>query len=44
MMRGAQPLRAVRPVRLCLPRFYRDGYGKDFTILNLEDDDKQKRT
>lgn len=23
--------------------FYRDGYGKDFTILNLEDDDKQKR-
>lgn len=23
--------------------FYRDGYGKDFTILNLEDDKKQKR-
>jgi len=23
--------------------FYRDGYGKDFTILNLEDDDKQKQ-
>ncbi len=23
--------------------FYRDGYGKDFTILNLEDDDKQRR-
>lgn len=23
--------------------FYRDGYGKDFTILNLEDDEKQKR-
>jgi len=23
--------------------FYRDGYGKDFTILNLEDDGKQKR-
>ena len=23
--------------------FYRDGYGKDFTILNLEEDDKQKR-
>jgi Type III restriction enzyme, res subunit len=23
--------------------FYRDGYGKDFTILNLEDDLKQKR-
>ncbi|RMH31193.1 MAG: DEAD/DEAH box helicase [Planctomycetota bacterium] len=23
--------------------FYRDGYGKDFTILNLEDDDKQTR-
>lgn len=23
--------------------FYRDGYGKDFTILNLENDDKQKR-
>lgn len=23
--------------------FYRDGYGKDFTILNLEQDDKQKR-
>ena len=23
--------------------FYRDGYGKDFTILNLEDDTKQKR-
>ncbi|MCX7411264.1 MAG: DEAD/DEAH box helicase family protein [Planctomycetales bacterium] len=23
--------------------FYRDGYGKDFTILNLEDDAKQKR-
>ena len=23
--------------------FYRDGYGKDFTILNLEDDQKQKR-
>jgi hypothetical protein len=23
--------------------FYRDGYGKDFTILNLEGDDKQKR-
>ncbi len=22
--------------------FYRDGYGKDFTILNLEDDDKQR--
>jgi len=22
--------------------FYRDGYGKDFTILNLEDDDKRK--
>ncbi len=23
--------------------FYRDGYGKDFTILNLEDDEKRKR-
>lgn len=23
--------------------FYRDGYGKDFTILNLESDDRQKR-
>ena len=23
--------------------FYRDGYGKDFTILNLEDDEKQRR-
>ena len=23
--------------------FYRDGYGKDFTILNLEEDEKQKR-
>ncbi len=23
--------------------FYRDGYGKDFNILNLEDDTKQKR-
>ncbi|MFG0246380.1 MAG: DEAD/DEAH box helicase family protein [Phycisphaerales bacterium JB052] len=23
--------------------FYRDGYGKDFSILNLEDDDKQTR-
>jgi hypothetical protein len=23
--------------------FYRDGYGKDFTILNLEDDDKQRK-
>lgn len=23
--------------------FYRDGYGKDFAILNLEDDAKQKR-
>lgn len=23
--------------------FYRDGYGKDFTILNLEQDDKQRR-
>lgn len=23
--------------------FYRDGYGKDFTILNLEDDGKQRR-
>ena len=23
--------------------FYRDGYGKDFTILNLENDNKQKR-
>ena len=23
--------------------FYRDGYGKDFTILNLEDDTRQKR-
>ena len=23
--------------------FYRDGYGKDFTILNLEDDAQQKR-
>jgi hypothetical protein len=23
--------------------FYRDGYGKDFTILNLEDDEKQQR-
>lgn len=23
--------------------FYRDGYGKDFTILNLEDDERQER-
>ena len=23
--------------------FYRDGYGKDFTILNLEEDDRQRR-
>jgi superfamily II DNA or RNA helicase len=23
--------------------FYRDGFGKDFNILNLEDDDKQRR-
>ena len=23
--------------------FYRDGYGKDFNILNLEDDEKQQR-
>lgn len=23
--------------------FYRDGYGKDFMILNLEDDEKQRR-
>lgn len=23
--------------------FYRDGYGKDFTILNLEEDEKQRR-